>query len=443
MLNNLVGYAFTTGRVLIMSDGSPWRPLVHIEDISRAFLAALEAPLELVHDEAFNVGRSQENFQIRELADLVEEIVPDSVVEYAPGGGPDLRCYRVDCSKIEQTLPGFEPQWTARRGVRGALRRLPPLRPDRGGADERAPAADPTREGAPGRRRARRTSAAGTARLPPAEACPACGAEGLEPFYEVERVPVHSCRLVATRDEALSFPTGELRLALCPACGFIANTAYDPALQDYSVSYEETQAFSPHFRHFLRELAERWFERYELRGKRVVEIGSGKGEFLLLLHELGVGEAIGIDPGFVPGRVEERPGLRFVRELYAEHHLDLRSDAVDSRHTLEHIGPVGDFMRLVRSGLRGGEPVLFELPDVLRVLREGAFWDLYYEHVSYFSPGSLTRLFRATGFEPLVLELTTTTSTSCSRRGPGTAEPRWRSRRSRPSSPRRWRSSGA
>jgi nucleoside-diphosphate-sugar epimerase len=117
VVNNLVGYAFTTGRVLIMSDGTPWRPLVHIEDISRAFLAALEAPLELVHDEAFNVGRTGENFQIRELAALVEEVVPDSVVEYAPGGGPDLRCYRVDCSKIAETLPGFEPQWTARRGI--------------------------------------------------------------------------------------------------------------------------------------------------------------------------------------------------------------------------------------------------------------------------------------------------------------------------------------
>jgi SAM-dependent methyltransferase len=235
--------------------------------------------------------------------------------------------------------------------------------------------------------------------------CPSCGATGLEPFYEVERVPVHSCRLVATRDEALSFPTGQLRLAFCPACGFVTNTAYDPALQDYSVSYEETQAFSPHFREFLRELAERWFERYALDGKRVLEIGSGKGEFLLLLHELGVGEAIGIDPGFVPGRVEERPGLRFIIDLYSERYADLHADAVVCRHTLEHIGPVGDFMRLVRSTLSGGEPVLFELPDVLRVLREGAFWDLYYEHVSYFSPGSLTRLFRATGFEPLVLEL--------------------------------------
>jgi SAM-dependent methyltransferase len=235
--------------------------------------------------------------------------------------------------------------------------------------------------------------------------CPSCGASGLEAFYEVARVPVHSCRLVLSREEALSFPTGELRLALCHACGFVTNTAYDASLQDYSVAYEETQAFSPHFRSFLRKLAERWVERYDLRGKRVLEIGSGKGEFLLLLHELGIGEGIGIDPGFVPERIDERPGLRFIRDLYTGRYADLRPDAVVCRHTLEHIQPVGDFMRLVRSTLQGGEPVLFELPDVLRVLREGAFWDLYYEHASYFSPGSLARLFRATGFGVLELEL--------------------------------------
>jgi nucleoside-diphosphate-sugar epimerase len=116
VVNNLTGYAFTTGRVLIMSDGTPWRPVVHIEDISRAFLAALEAPLELVHDQAFNVGRTEENFQVHELADLVEQVVPESKVEYAEGGGPDPRCYRVDCSKLAETLP-FRPEWTARRGI--------------------------------------------------------------------------------------------------------------------------------------------------------------------------------------------------------------------------------------------------------------------------------------------------------------------------------------
>ncbi|HEV8098893.1 MAG TPA: class I SAM-dependent methyltransferase, partial [Gaiellaceae bacterium] len=199
----------------------------------------------------------------------------------------------------------------------------------------------------------------------------------------------------------LSFPTGELRLALCPACGFVTNTAFDPLLQDYSLDYEETQAFSPHFVEFLEELARDWVERYDLRGKRVLEIGSGKGEFLLLLHELGVADAIGVDPGFVPGRVEERPGLRFLRELYSERHAGLEPDAIVCRHTLEHIQPVGDFVRGLRASL-----LLFELPDVLRVLREGAFWDLYYEHASYFSPGSLARLFRSAGHEVLELELT-------------------------------------
>lgn len=235
--------------------------------------------------------------------------------------------------------------------------------------------------------------------------CPGCGAAALELFYEVDPVPVHSCRLVSSREQALSFPTGRLALAVCHACGLITNTAFDPGLQDYSVDYEETQAFSPHFVAFIEELARRWVDRYELRGKRVLEIGSGKGEFLLLLHELGVGEAIGIDPGFVPGRVGERPGLRFVRELYSERHADLGPDAIVCRHTLEHIHPVAELMRLIRSTLAGGEVLLFELPDVLRVLREGAFWDLYYEHASYFSPGSLARLFRATGFDVVELGL--------------------------------------
>jgi nucleoside-diphosphate-sugar epimerase len=126
VVNNLVGLAFTTGEVLVQSDGTPWRPLVHIEDIARAFLAVLHAPRELIHNEAFNVGRSEENYRVRQLADLVQEVVPGSRVRYAEGGGPDPRCYRVDCTKIARTLPGFRPEWTVRRGMeqlRDAFRR--------------------------------------------------------------------------------------------------------------------------------------------------------------------------------------------------------------------------------------------------------------------------------------------------------------------------------
>ncbi|NEO66378.1 MAG: SDR family oxidoreductase, partial [Moorea sp. SIO4G2] len=117
VLNNLVAWAFTTGQVYIKSDGTPWRPIVHIEDISQAFIAVLEAPREVVHNQAFNVGRNEDNYRIRELAEIVKETVPGCEIEYAKDAGPDKRCYRVDCSKIIRTLPEFKPQWNARRGA--------------------------------------------------------------------------------------------------------------------------------------------------------------------------------------------------------------------------------------------------------------------------------------------------------------------------------------
>jgi nucleoside-diphosphate-sugar epimerase len=117
VVNNLVGYAHTTGEILIQSDGTPWRPLVHVEDISSALLAVLHAPRELVHNEAFNVGSSAENYRIRDLAGIVEDVVPGARASFAEGGGPDKRSYQVDCSKIGRVLPGFETRWTVRRGV--------------------------------------------------------------------------------------------------------------------------------------------------------------------------------------------------------------------------------------------------------------------------------------------------------------------------------------
>jgi len=117
VVNNLVAYAMSTGEVRMKSDGTPWRPLVHIEDISRAFTALAEAPLEDVHLQAFNVGRSEENYQIRDVARIVEEVVPDSKISFADGASPDKRNYRVNCDKIAAAIPGFQPVWTVRKGV--------------------------------------------------------------------------------------------------------------------------------------------------------------------------------------------------------------------------------------------------------------------------------------------------------------------------------------
>ncbi|MEZ4700734.1 MAG: SDR family oxidoreductase [Rhodothermales bacterium] len=117
VLNNLVAWAFTTGEVLLKSDGTPWRPLVHIADISKAFIEAVKAPRELVHNQAFNIGRTDENFRIREIAEIVRDTVPGCELAFAEGAGPDTRTYRVNCDKVRKTLPGFEPAWTVRRGA--------------------------------------------------------------------------------------------------------------------------------------------------------------------------------------------------------------------------------------------------------------------------------------------------------------------------------------
>ena len=117
VVNNLTAWAFTTGKVMLKSDGTPWRPIVHIGDISRAFIAALEAPRDAIHNEAFNVGRTDENYRIREIAEFVAEIVPGCELAFAEGAGPDTRCYRVDFTKIATRLPGFEAAWTVKRGI--------------------------------------------------------------------------------------------------------------------------------------------------------------------------------------------------------------------------------------------------------------------------------------------------------------------------------------
>ena len=234
----------------------------------------------------------------------------------------------------------------------------------------------------------------------------------MQTFYEVRNIPVHSVLLMPTRERALTYPRRDLRLGFCPACGFIANTIFDPRVHEYSTSCEESQGCSPTFNAFARALAKRWVEQYHLQGKSVLEIGCGKGEFLVLLVELGMAKGIGIDPAFVPERLSTPVAsrLEFIQDLYSEKYAQSRcsrADVICCRHTLEHIAPTGSFLRMIRRtiGDRAETLLLFELPDVFRVLREAAFWDIYYEHCSYFTTGSLARLFRRAGFDLLELEL--------------------------------------
>ena len=237
---------------------------------------------------------------------------------------------------------------------------------------------------------------------PPGARCPACGASGLKLFHTQDGMPTNSCLLVDDEVEALAFPTGSLRLVVCPSCGFISNSAFDPSLAEYSERYEETQAFSPHFQEFARGLAADWVDRHGLAGGTVVEIGCGKGEFLVMMAEAGIGTGVGIDPGVHLERIDDRwdSTLTWVAGKFDDRFGPIGADAVVCRHTLEHIAPVGEFVRRVRTSIgdRLDTAVLFELPDTTRVLDEVAFWDVYYEHCSYFTAGSLARLFTENGF---------------------------------------------
>ena len=238
--------------------------------------------------------------------------------------------------------------------------------------------------------------------------CQSCGSDDTRVFYSVDQIPVHSCLLMPTEREAIEYPKGDMRLAFCEACGFIQNSAFDASVHEYSTRYEETQAFSPRFQSFVDELVDRYDTMFGLAGKSVLEIGCGKGEFLVRMCEVGGCDGIGIDPGYRPERTTAQTNsrLQFIQDFYSEQYTHLQADLVICRHTLEHIRPTHDFMSMVRRsiGERPATAVCFELPDIERILEDRGFWDVYYEHCSYFSRGSLARLFRTTGFDLVALD---------------------------------------
>jgi SAM-dependent methyltransferase len=234
-------------------------------------------------------------------------------------------------------------------------------------------------------------------------ACPNCLAGEMSVFYEVRGAPVHSVLLMPTREVAVNFPKRDITLGFCSLCGFISNTRFDASVHNYSGQYEETQGFSPTFQAFHKRLAQSLIDRYDLHDKTVVEIGCGKGEFLTLLCEMGPNQGIGFDPAFVAERNPAGAAIeaKFIADFYSEKYTNVSADFFCCKMTLEHIPNTAEFVRMVRRAI-GDRPeslVFFQIPDMHRVLRDVAFWDIYYEHCSYFSRPSLIWLFQEAGFE--------------------------------------------
>jgi methyltransferase family protein/C-methyltransferase-like protein len=213
-------------------------------------------------------------------------------------------------------------------------------------------------------------------------------------------IPASSALFVETREEAVSAPRGSFRLTVCRACALAFNADFDPRLPEYSARNLETQLCSDAFQAFARGLARSWIAEYGLEGARVLEIGAGRsGEFLRLFCSLSGGTGIGLDPAAAPA---DNGSVRLVAREFDETWRE-PADAVVCRHTLEHVGAVSGFLAaLARWGRANPEAVyLFELPDFSTILERGSFWDLYYEHASYFTGASLRGAFERHGFEVL------------------------------------------
>lgn len=231
----------------------------------------------------------------------------------------------------------------------------------------------------------------------PEHPCPACGAPTLRSFYAVRGIPVRSNLLVDQAADAEAFPTGDILLDQCETCAFITNVAFDEARLRIAQTDEASQTCSATFGEFANDLAARWIERYDLHGKTLIEIGCGQGEFLEMLCDLAGARGIGFDPVVLRERSKAVDAI-FVAGPFEDFVERVRGDFIFCRHTLEHVAEPLKFLLLLRTAAEN-TPVVFEVPDNSRVMAEGAFWDIDYEHNSFFSPASLTRVFQRAGFE--------------------------------------------
>ncbi|MFZ3385426.1 MAG: class I SAM-dependent methyltransferase, partial [Candidatus Methanoperedens sp.] len=209
--------------------------------------------------------------------------------------------------------------------------------------------------------------------------------------------------LFNTREKAITYPKRDIKLGFCEKCGCISNVSFDKSVHEYSDGYESTQIYSTTFNAFAHKLAQSLIDLYDLHNKDIIEIGCGQGEFLSMLCELGKNHGKGFDPAYTPGRNDdlEKNQVSIIKDFYSEKYSNIQCDFLCCRMTLEHIYETADFIRTVKKSIQNKPEtiVFFQVPDVRRILKDMAFWDIYYEHCSYFSPGSLARLFRNNGFE--------------------------------------------
>lgn len=233
--------------------------------------------------------------------------------------------------------------------------------------------------------------------------CPVCGQGKLEPLLSLSGVPIMSTAFHPDRDTALAAPRGDLDLAVCRTCSLVWNTAFDPAVVDYTPDYENSQHFSPAFRDYVTSLARRLDARHGLRGRVIVEIGCGKGEFLAMLTKTARAHGLGFDPTFDGEVTDER--IRVIRGYYDEHTAaDVDAALVMARHVVEHLADPVTFLADVRRASGDLSAHYYEVPNAEHVFTDLGMWDLIYQHVGYFTRPALDMTLRMSGYRVLSLD---------------------------------------
>ncbi len=230
--------------------------------------------------------------------------------------------------------------------------------------------------------------------------CPLCASPNLVPFLERGSVPVHQNLLFFSREDARRAPRGDLRLSVCSDCGFVTNTAFEPASLEYNAAYDNDQSCSGCFEDYVDGLIDRLVAS-GIRGKTVVEIGCGKGYFLHRLCERGGNAGVGVDPTYVGPEATADGRVRFVREFYGSARVGIKPDLIVCRHVIEHVPDPANLLRDVRRNLDGRKDVAvcFETPETSWILSNAVVQDFFYEHCSYFTADTLAFAFRAAGYE--------------------------------------------
>lgn len=416
VLNNLVAWAVTTGQIHMKSDGTPWRPITHIEDISRAFMAVLEAPRNDVFKEAFNVGVTDHNYQIKELAEIVAETVPGCQISFADGAGPDKRSYRVNCDKIQRVLPNFKPQWDARRGAQSlyeaykaqklTLEEFEGPKYQRIGHIKKLIADDIidtslTHLAPLGAGEASSDDVNGFVADAMKVCCTSCGEKGLRPILDLGLMPRSDGLLEAKADARETLMP--LRLGYCPTCTLVQLLETRRPDEMFGDDYFYFSSFSEDLLTHSKANADELITSRGLgAGNLVVEIASNDGYMLQNFKAAGV-PVLGIDPAPRPAEAAREKGIDTIVDFFgASLAKKLRAegrqaDVIIANNVVAHVADQNDLVAGIAALLSDTGVASIEFPYVRDLIDFGEFDTIYHEHLCYFSVGSAKALFERHG----------------------------------------------